>query len=813
MRISLLELSEMLGATIKGNHEAKEIVRVITDTRNIGVEAGAVFAAISGVNHDGHQFIPQAFEKGVRVFICEREVSLAHKDQATFLCVPNTLKALQRWASLHRKKFAIPVIAITGSNGKTVVKEWLNQLLAEDYHICRSPRSFNSQLGVALSLLQLEPHHQLAIFEAGISDPGEMDRLQEMIQPEIGIFTFAGTAHAENFLSERHLMGEKLKLFSHCHTIICPQRNELLELLHEQMHHKRICFKTPTAEALQLRNGVGFLRVLFHDNWHEFEIPFSDKASADNAISCIYLMLHLGYDCAVIQERLLRLTPLEMRLQMLHSSNDSIIVNDAYSNDLQSLEIAMDFLISQAGNRRKVVIISDMIQSGMNALEMCSSMADLLLRKKMNRCIAVGNILSSHKNFFPPDTVFFDSAESLLLSLHPDDFMHCAVLIKGARRYRLERAVSVLQEKTHETMLEIDLNAVAHNLAVYRSKLSPGVKMMAMVKAFGYGSGIEEMASLLSFNKVDILAVAYADEGATLRRAGISLPIMVMHPEAASIGTILKNHLEPEIYSQRVLQLFVDAIAALGFQGSLNIHLKIDTGMHRLGFLPDEVENAVRLIAESSAFRLASVFTHLSASEKAEHDDFTHEQLSRFHQANDVIRRYCLYAYDRHVLNTAGIERFPQYQLEMVRCGIGLYGVSPSSSKIGLKSVGRLTTRISQIKEIFEGESVGYGRSFFANGNMKMATVPVGYADGLSRQLSNGKGKMFVNGKLAPIVGKVCMDMTMIDVSDITCSEGDEVEIFGRDISIEEFAKMSDTIPYEVMTSIGQRVRRIYRQE
>jgi alanine racemase len=813
MRIGVLELSEMLGASIKGNQEARDIVRVITDTRNMGVEAGAVFAAISGVNHDGHKFISQAYSKGVRVFICEHEVDFMGDDDATFLIVPDTLKALQKWALLHRRKFQIPVIAITGSNGKTVVKEWLNQLLAEDYQICRSPRSFNSQLGVALSLLQLEPYHQMAIFEAGISQPGEMDMLQDMIQPEMGVFTFAGTAHAENFLSERQLIGEKLKLFSHCHTIICPQRTEMLELLHEQTHHKRICFKTPTSEALQIRDGKGFIRLVYQDQSLEFEIPFSDKASADNAITCIYLLLHLGYDFSIIQQRLARLSPLEMRLQMLHSANDSIIVNDAYSNDLQSLEIAMDFLISQAGNRRKVVIVSDMIQSGMNALVMCSQMAELLLRKKVDRCIAVGNVLSSHKNFFPPDTVFFDSPESLLLALHPDDFMHCAVLIKGARSYRLERAVALLQEKTHETILEIDMNAVAHNLAVYRSKLAPGVKVMSMVKAFGYGSGIEEMASLLSFNKVNMLAVAYADEGAMLRRAGISLPIMVMHPEAASIGTILKNHLEPEIYSQRVLQLFIDGIAAMNFQGELNIHLKIDTGMHRLGFLPSEVENVARTIAENSIFRIASVFTHLSTSENSLHDDFTHEQVRRFNKANDVIGSYCSYAYDRHVLNTAGIERFPEYQFEMVRCGIGLYGVSPSSSKSGLKSVGRLMTRISQIKEISAGESVGYGRSFFAEKKMRIATVPVGYADGLSRQLSNGKGKMFVSGSMAPIVGKVCMDMTMIDVTEILCSEGDEVEIFGRDISIEDFAKMSDTIPYEVMTSIGQRVRRIYRQE
>jgi alanine racemase len=740
-------------------------------------------------------------------------VELKEKEQATFLIVPNTLIALQKWAALHRKKFSIPVIAITGSNGKTVVKEWLNQMLAEDYHICRSPRSFNSQLGVALSLLQLESHHQLAIFEAGISEPGEMDKLQEMIQPEIGIFTFAGTAHAENFLSERQLIGEKLKLFAHCQTMICPQRTEMLELLHEQMNRKQIFFKTPTSEALQIRAGKAFLRIFFRDQPFEFEIPFIDRASADNAISCIYLMLHLGYSVAAIQERLMRLTPLEMRLQMLHSANDSVIVNDAYSNDLQSLEIAMDFLISQAGNRRKVVIFSDMSQSGMNALEMCSRMAELLLRKKMNRCIAVGALLSSHKNFFPPDTVFFDSAESLLLSLHPDDFMHCAVLIKGARSYRLERAVALLQEKTHETMLEIDMNAVAHNLAVYRSKLAPGVKVMSMVKAFGYGSGIEEMAALLSFHKVDRLAVAYADEGATLRRTGISLPIMVMHPEAASIGTILKNNLEPEIYSERVLQWFIDGMAAMDFKGLLNIHLKIDTGMHRLGFLPDEVENAARMIAANKVFKLASVFTHLSASENPLHDDFTHEQVRRFLQAHEMIQRYCPYTYDRHVLNTAGIERFPEYQMEMVRCGIGLYGVSPASTKSGLKSVGRLTTRISQIREISAGESVGYGRSFFAEKKMKIATVPVGYADGLSRQLSNGKGQMFINGAMASIVGKVCMDMTMLDVSDILCVEGDEVEIFGRDISIEDFAKMSDTIPYEVMTSIGQRVRRIYRQE
>ena len=813
MRISVLELSEMLGATLRGNLEAGDIVRVITDTRNMGVETGAVFAAISGVNHDGHSFIADAYARGVRVFICEYEVELGGTDDAVFLLVNDTLKAIQQWATIHRKKFDIPVLAITGSNGKTVVKEWLNQLLAEDYRICRSPRSFNSQLGVALSILQLEPYHQLGIFEAGISEPGEMDVLEEMIQPEMGIFTFVGTAHAENFLSERQLIGEKLKLFSHCHTVISPQKTEILELLHNQSQGKRMVYKTPTGNAFDKRDGKGYVRLVYGEESLEFMIPFTDGASADNVISCVYLLLVMGYKPQVIQERLLRLSPLEMRLQMLHSSNDTIIVNDAYSNDLQSLEIAMDFLISQAGNRRKVVIVSDMIQSGLNALDMCRRMAELFLRKKIDRCIAVGNVLSGHKSFFPPDTVFFNNAESLLLSLHPDDFMHCAVLIKGARAFRLERAVALLQEKTHETFLEIDMNAVAHNLSLYRSKLASGVKLMSMVKAFGYGSGIEEMASLLAFNKVDRLAVAYADEGAQLRRAGISLPIMVMHPEAASIGTILKHHLEPEIYSVRVLQLFIDGIAAMDFKGVVNVHLKIDTGMHRLGFLPNEVEGALRLISENEVFRVASVFTHLSAAENPNHDNFTHEQVRRFEQANEIVRKFCKYKYDRHVLNTAGIERFPQYQMEMVRCGIGIYGVSPVSNKNGLIAVGRLTTRISQIKEIVAGESIGYGRSFSVEQTMKIATVPVGYADGLSRQLSNGRGKMFVNGSLAPIVGMVCMDMTMLDVSGINCSEGDEVEIFGREIAIEDFAKMSNTIPYEVMTSIGQRVRRIYRQE
>jgi alanine racemase len=813
MRISVSDLAEILGAEVKGDGMSLEIHRVITDTRHMGVENNAVFAAISGVHHDGHEFISEAYAKGVRVFICEKTVDFSHENDLTFLLVNNSLKALQKWAAAHRRKFKIPIIAITGSNGKTVVKEWLNQLLEEDYQICRSPRSFNSQLGVALSLLQLEAHHELGIFEAGISAPGEMDALQEMILPEWGVFTFAGTAHAENFLSSRQLIGEKLKLFTHCKGVICPQRSEIMELLHPQIQRKNVCFKTPTDEALVICGEVGEVHLFFNGQSHIFKVPFVDKASVDNAISCVYMLLNLGYNPAVIQQRIMRLTALEMRLQMLHTGNDIVMVNDAYSNDLQSLEIAIDFLTTQAGNRRKVVIISDMIQSGMSAAEMCLSISELLLRKKIDRCIAVGPMLCSNRNYFPMDTAFYERPEALMVVLHPDEFAHTAVLIKGARSFRLERVVALLQQETHDTILEIDLNAVAQNLDFYREKLTPGVKIMAMVKAFGYGSGIEEMAALFAFKKVDRLAVAYADEGALLRRAGISLPIMVMHPEPASVGTILRHHLEPEIYSQRVLQLFVDAVDGWAFNDVLNIHLKIDTGMHRLGFLPGELERAMEVIVKNKSLRIASVFTHLSAAENAEHDEFTHSQISRFMQANEVIRKNISYPYLRHVLNTAGIERFPQYQFEMVRSGIGVYGVSPSGIAHDLKPVGRLTTRVSQIKVIEAGESVGYGRSFMADRRMTIATVPVGYADGLSRRLSNGQGQMMIHGKMAPILGKVCMDMTMLDVSTIDCKEGDEVEVFGRGISMEEFAAMSDTIPYEVMTSIGQRVRRVYRHE
>lgn len=796
-----------------GDASEDEVVRIVTDTRNIALESGAAFAAIKGVHHDGHEFISEAHRKGVRVFICEQVITFQETDKVVFLVVDNTIKALQKLAATYRSNFQIPIIAITGSNGKTVVKEWLNQMLSEDFQICRSPRSFNSQLGVALSLLQLEPKHQLGIFEAGISKPGEMDALESMIQPSMGVFTFVGTAHSENFLSQRQLIGEKLKLFKHCNKIICPQQSEIIELLHSNEGGKPISYKTSTENAFVTQGKQGTVTVQFDQVVFSFTIPFSDRASADNAISCIYVLLNMGYDPAVIQHRLDRLQPLEMRLQMLRTQGDCLIVNDSYSNDLQSLEIALDFLSSQSGVRRRQVIISDMIQSGMTSHEMCFRISELLLRKKIERCIIVGPELSSHRSVFPSNSLFFSDAEGLLLNLQPDNFKGCALLVKGARQFRLERVVTLLQERTHETLLDINLNAVSHNLSVYRSMLQPSVKIMAMVKAFGYGSGIEEMASLLSFNKVDYLAVAYADEGAELRRAGISLPIMVMHPEPSSIVTILRYKLEPEIYSVRVLQLILDGIEKFSFTEILNIHLKIDTGMHRLGFLNAELTSVLQMIKEANRLRIASVFTHLAAADNAHHDDFTKEQVQRFAEADAIISSLYPQKYLRHVLNTAGLERFPNYQFDMIRTGIGLYGVSASGGIRNLLPVGKLTTRISQIKNIAPGESVGYDRSFIANKALRVATIPVGYADGLTRKLSNGKGQMFINGNRAPILGKVCMDMSMIDVTGIECYEGDEVEIFGDNISLQEFSYMCDTIPYEVLTSIGQRVRRIYRQE
>jgi len=815
MSFSIHDIAKIAGGQLAQEHENLIIERLLIDSRKLTHASDGLFFAIRSERNDGHKYVSDAYRAGVRNFVVEQLPDLVLLPKANVVVVKNSVKALQLVATAHRKQYTIPVVGITGSNGKTIVKEWLNQLLCDDFNIVRSPKSYNSQIGVPLSVWNMEPVHTLALFEAGISMPGEMDELAKIIAPTIGIFTSIGSAHSENFLSKRQLIGEKLNLFAHCPVVICPEDGDIAALIQPWLATKTILRTPSTEHATRASSATGTsIELKWNELLLEFQLPFRDKASVENCITCITLMLHLGFAPNTIQDRLVRLTALEMRLQLIEGENDCTLVNDAYSNDLHSLEIALDFLGHHARQQSKTVILSDLFQTGLSDDELHKRVARLLSGKGITQFIGIGASMSKHTSYYPENSLFFSSTESFLAQLSTAEYVKRAILIKGARDFRFERIVSAFQQQTHDTVLEINLNALAHNLRYFKSKLPTSTKLMVMVKAFGYGSGAEEVASLLEFNKADYLAVAYTDEGVELRKAGISLPIMVMNPERSSLSTLIRHKLEPELYSFRTANNFLQALQTAEITEPYAVHIKIDTGMHRLGFIADEMHDLCAWLDANKQVRVASVFTHLAASDATQYDEFTRQQLNTFNDCCDRIALHVKSPFMRHALNTGGIERFPDAAMDMVRLGIGLYGVSASGEdQQHLQTPGKWKTIISQIKQIKGGESVGYSRAFVAPFDMTIATIPVGYADGLRRTMSNGQGYVLVRGEKAPIVGNVCMDMTMIDVSAAHCSEGDEVELFGEHISLLEFARMCNTIPYEVLTSVSQRVKRVYVEE
>jgi alanine racemase len=820
------ELVEICDGLVSGKDIALPFETISLDSRKLGDPTHTLFVAIAGPHHDGHTYINELYQRGVRQFIIEKDVDISRFPDAAFCSVNSSVKALQKLASFHRRKFDIPVFGITGSNGKTVVKEWLNTLLAGDYRIVRSPRSYNSQVGVPLSVWNLDSQRELAIFEAGISKPGEMEALAEIIRPTVGIFTHLGNAHLENFASQKQLVEEKAKLFTSCESLVfCSDVPELREVFaaSEYRDVQKITWGYQStelsADSLWIRKCESEAQITFlWCEWMKAEVhytlPFTDAASIENAISCIAVLHSLKFSHEQIQERLQRLSALQMRLEVIEGINHCTIVNDAYSNDLHSLEIALDFLKSNQGNKSSLAILSDIVQSGMADEDLYARMNQLLLSKGIDQLIGIGPGMSAYSKIFSVPAVFYTSTEEFLSSFQTKDVSEKAILIKGARVFRFEEIVKRWQKKTHETRLEVDLAAMLNNLNYFRSKLKSGTKLMVMVKAFGYGSGAREVSSMLQFNRVDYLAVAYADEGVELRKAGISLPIMVMNPEPGSYGTMIRYHLEPEIYSLHVLKLFLEELRFHVRKNPYPIHIKLDTGMHRLGFLPGDFTSLSKILGEEKSIRVASVFTHLSSTENPSHDDFTKKQLHVFDEGCASLSKVVGNDFLRHALNTGGIQRFPDAQYDMVRLGIGLYGVaSYSEEQKSLQAVSSFLSKISQIKEIQKGDVVGYALSFVADKSMRIAIVPVGYADGLRRSLSNGRGYLSIRGQKAPILGRVCMDMVMVDVSSISCIEGDDVEIFGTHISLSEFASLCDTIPYEILTSVSQRVKRVYLQE
>lgn len=790
MQYSIQQIAEIVGGEILNSQASDALIEhILLDSRQVAFPLTSLFVALPGRHRDGHEFIEDLREAGVRNFLVSKPPAPNSELRTqNFLLVPDTLVALQALAAHHRQQFDIHVIGITGSNGKTVVKEWLFQLLREDYHIVRSPKSYNSQIGVPLSVLQMAPQHELAIFEAGISQKGEMGKLATIIRPTIGVFTNLGEAHSEGFSSMEEKRMEKWKLFDGVETVLSPES-----------------FDSNPQMTIHSRKS---------------------KAWLENAKTCASVLRHLGYSDEVIFERLSRLEPVAMRLELKEAINGCTLVNDSYNSDLTSLRIALEFLRQQAQNPKRTVVLSDILQSGKSPKELYAQVADLLMEKKVDRLIGIGSEVSVLDELLPSEIekIFFENTDSFFLAYPNLVFQNETILLKGARDFGFEKIAERLSAKVHQTVLEVNLTALLNNLRVYQSYLRPGTKLMAMVKADAYGSGSVQVSKLLEFQQVAYLAVAYADEGVELREAGIQLPIMVLNPEEATFDSLLRFRLEPEIYSLDLLIRFLDFLRLnppKKDKSKVAIHLNLDTGMHRLGFDEDDLDLLINLIAnhESQIF-IKSIFTHLAASEASDHDEFSKKQIEQFETMFERLENALGYSPKRHVLNSSGILRFPEKQMDMVRLGIGLYGIDSSEVvQRKLRPVNTLRATVSQVKKIAKGETVGYGRRGKAEHEMSIATITIGYADGLLRRLGNGNYHVLIRGQKAPLFGAVCMDMSMVDVSYIPgVQAGDEVIVFGesqdgQQLPVEEMAKSLDTIPYEVFTSVSERVKRIYVQE
>ncbi|MFN8247238.1 MAG: bifunctional UDP-N-acetylmuramoyl-tripeptide:D-alanyl-D-alanine ligase/alanine racemase [Ferruginibacter sp.] len=801
------------------------IENLLTDSRKLLLPENTLFFAISSPQKDAHIYLDELYAKGVRAFIAGPTLddqTTERWPEANIICVQDPLKALQELAAYHRHRFSYPVVGITGSNGKTMVKEWLYQLLGGRYHIVRSPKSYNSQVGVPLSVWAMSSTHNLAIFEAGISQPGEMNRLRNIIDPDIGIITFMGEAHAEGFLSFDEKLAEKLSLFTRSRMLICciddPRVATAVARFCEETNPGLQLFSwghgaDAVLQLMQVdrKGDSSIIHFRYRGEGQEFMIPFADEASVFNAMTCCCLMLALDISMAPIALGMTELKPVEMRLELKQGINRCSIINDSYSADINSLSIALDFLAQQHQHNRHTVILSDFLQTGIPDDALYATIARILQRRKLHRLIGIGPAISRHAALFTPNfqSAFFESTTDFLQQAHSLSFQDEAVLLKGARVFQFEKISRLLEQKIHETVLEINLNALRNNLKIYRNLLKDQVKLMVMVKAFSYGSGSFEIASLLQHAGVDYLAVAYADEGVELRKAGIRLPIMVMNTSEAGYDNMVQYRLEPELYSFQSLDAFRYYLEQKHIT-QYPVHLKFDTGMHRLGFMENELDILCEKLSQPHPFVIRSVFSHLVASENPVHDAFTRSQSDAFLRICRQLSTVITEPFLKHIANTSAIHRHPDYQFDMVRLGIGLYGVDDRQP---LENVTTLRTTVSQVKQVPAGESVGYSRRAVMDRDSSIATVRIGYADGYSRVLGNGIGKMLVNGQLAPVVGNVCMDMTMLDVTGIPVSEGDEVIVFGHDLPVTTLAGWAGTIPYEILTNVSQRVKRVYFEE
>lgn len=820
MKLSSSDIAKIIKGKLTGPADLF-VTEIVTDTRQLSITDGVLFFALKGKNHDGHNFIDSLYQKGIRIFVVEKlPEEIERYNEAAFIVTVNTVEALQLLASFRRKSFHSPVIAVTGSAGKTVVKEWLADILGVTTSVIRSPKSYNSQIGVPLSVLKLEDKYKLGIFEAGISLPGEMTRLQKVIDPDIGVITNIGDAHRENFPDNKMKAEEKLKLFVNSSLIIYCRDHEIIHkaiLNNEKLKSKKLVdwsCENAGAKIFVKKNSLTVgrtgIRMTYNVNNYDFEIPFSDRASVENAITVASVCLALETPAEVISRGIAGLVSIAMRMELKSGINNCQLIEDYYNSDPGSLGMALEYLKSQDG-RETTLILSDFVQSGRDEKDLYGEVAGLIRKTGIKKFIGIGNALVRNSTLFADGARFFYTTDEFINSLNITEFRNEIILLKGARIYEFEKIGKLLEQQIHQTVLEVNLDSISHNLNEFRRHLNPDTKIMAMVKAFAYGAGPAEISALLEYQRVSYLAVAYVDEGVELRNSGVTLPIMVMNPDPSASELMIKYSLEPEIFSLLSLEQFV-AVASRHGLISYPVHIKVDSGMHRLGFMPEDVNTLAKRIKEQECLRIVSVFSHLAGSEDPALDHFSHHQVKVFLRAVEQIRETIGYAFLRHILNSSGIARFPQYQFEMVRPGIGMYGVGHFEG-FDLKTAGRFKTRISQIKRIRAGEPVGYGCADVSENERIIAILPVGYADGLNRKLGNRNGYLFIKGSRVSIIGNVCMDMCMADITGLNAETGDEAEIFGERISIDEIAEKCQTIPYEILTSIPRRVKRVFFRE
>ncbi|UJP65668.1 bifunctional UDP-N-acetylmuramoyl-tripeptide:D-alanyl-D-alanine ligase/alanine racemase [Mongoliitalea daihaiensis] len=815
--LSVQEIVKITAARLEQGYAQQSFAQVSIDSRTVSQPYNTLFVALKGAKFDGHQFIPELIAQGVKGFLVKKGIQLPQlsRESLVILEVADTHEALQALAAYQRSLFEKPLVAITGSNGKTIIKEWLGQLLGTAYALAKSPKSYNSQVGVPLSVFGIKPYHQVAVMEAGISKVGEMRRLESILKPDIGIFSNIGTAHEEGFDSQLQKLIEKAQLFVASKFIIYRKEHvSIASYLEKTFAADRLIAWSDQAGAdytLSVKKEGSFSKIILLKpdlSMFTFTVPFTDEASLENIRHAIVASMVLGLQAGQIQQVLRHLRPVEMRLTLKAGIHDCLLIDDTYNNDLAGLRLALDFMAAQRQKNRRILILSDLLQVG-EPTQVYREVASLLEFYQIDQLIGIGTQIQQLKTFWKGSFIGYQETAQFLQSIKNLNFHQDLILVTGARAFALESIVARLQQQVHGTVLEINLNALTHNYNFYKTQLKPSTKVMVMVKAFAYGGGASEIANHVEQLKADYLAVAYSDEGVSLREAGIRLPMMVLNPLQESFGQLLQHTLEPVVYSP---QFFKE----LGYfcrnqSAELSIHLDLDTGMNRLGFKESDLPELIGLLKKFPELRVASMYTHLVGTDEDMHDDFSMHQLHLFQKMATELEHQLGYQPLKHALNSGGIVRFPEFQFDMVRLGIGLYGVEVNGRHdTQLKPVSVLKTTISQIKEIEPGESIGYSRKGYLPKGGRIATIAIGYADGFDRRFSNGVGFVLIHGQKAPVVGNVCMDMCMVDISGIDAQEGDQVIIYGPGISLKELATTIATIPYELLTNISSRVKRVY---